>query len=140
MMKIVPLLFLPLVVADARPAAVRVQVETSAGNFVIEVHRDWAPLGSARFEELVRKKYFDDSRFFRVVEGRWAQFGIAGNPEVAQKWNLYTTEFYLFAEMSTSASLLFSSNFFGEDRSNTIGELLDMSPNGKSLSGVSALS
>jgi peptidyl-prolyl cis-trans isomerase A (cyclophilin A) len=86
MMKIVPLLFLTFAVADARPTVFRVHVETSAGNFVIEVHRDWAPLGAARFEELVRKKHFDDSRFFRVVEGRWAQFGIAGNPKVAQKW------------------------------------------------------
>ncbi len=85
-MKIVPLLFLMFAAADERPTVFRVQVETSAGNFVIEVHRDWSPLGSARFEELVRKKYFDDSRFFRVVAGRWAQFGIAGNPKVAQQW------------------------------------------------------
>lgn len=62
------------------------RVETSAGDFTIEVHRDWAPMGAARFEELVRVKYFDDSRFFRVVAGRWAQFGIAGKPEVARAW------------------------------------------------------
>jgi peptidyl-prolyl cis-trans isomerase A (cyclophilin A) len=108
MMKIVPLLFLPLVVADARPAAVRVQVETSAGNFVIEVHRDWAPLGSARFEELVRKKYFDDSRFFRVVEGRWAQFGIAGNPEVAQKWRHSTIADDVLRQSNTRGFVAFA--------------------------------
>jgi homoserine O-acetyltransferase len=34
----------------------------------------------------VRARYFDDSRFFRVVAGRWAQFGIAGDPTVAQEW------------------------------------------------------
>jgi peptidyl-prolyl cis-trans isomerase A (cyclophilin A) len=79
-------LCLTLAVADARPAVFRAKIETSAGDFVIEVHRDWAPVGAARFEELVRKKYFDDSRFFRVVAGRWAQFGIAGDPKVAQKW------------------------------------------------------
>src|SRR5580698_10621905 len=64
----------------------RVKIETSAGNFTIEVHRDWAPRGAARFEELVRARYFDDSRFFRVVAGRWAQFGIAGDPKTAQAW------------------------------------------------------
>jgi cyclophilin family peptidyl-prolyl cis-trans isomerase len=47
------------------------------GDFVIEVHREWAPVGAARFEELVRKKYFDDSRFFRVVAGRWRERTIA---------------------------------------------------------------
>jgi homoserine O-acetyltransferase len=64
----------------------RVHVETTAGSFAIEVHPDWAPHGAARFEELVREKYYDDSRFFRVVAGKWAQFGIAGNPQVAAKW------------------------------------------------------
>ncbi len=64
----------------------RVKFETTAGDFVIEAHRDWAPLGAARFHELVESKYFDDSRFFRVVAGRWAQFGIAGDPKIAQAW------------------------------------------------------
>jgi peptidyl-prolyl cis-trans isomerase A (cyclophilin A) len=80
------LLLMMMVPACAAGDVFRVKLETSAGDFVIEVHRDWAPLGARRFEELVRKKYFDDSRFFRVVAGRWAQFGIAGNPKVAQKW------------------------------------------------------
>lgn len=68
----------------------RVHVETTAGVFAIEVHPDWAPNGAARFKELVRKKYYDDSRFFRVVEGKWAQFGIAGSPQVAAKWRTLT--------------------------------------------------
>jgi peptidyl-prolyl cis-trans isomerase A (cyclophilin A) len=67
-------------------AGSRVRVETSVGDFTVEVHPDWAPLGAARFEELVRARYFDDSRFFRVVAGRWAQFGIAGDPRVAREW------------------------------------------------------
>ncbi len=53
---------------------------------MIEVHRDWAPHAADRFRELIDAKYYDDSRFFRVVAGRWAQFGIAGNPKIAQKW------------------------------------------------------
>jgi len=63
-----------------------VKVETTAGDFVVEVHRDWAPVGSDRFLALVSEKYFDDSRFFRVVAGKWAQFGIAGEPRVSQAW------------------------------------------------------
>jgi homoserine O-acetyltransferase len=61
-------------------------VETSAGRFAIEVVRAWAPLGADRFFTLVRAGYYDDSRFFRVVPGKWVQFGIAGDPAVAQAW------------------------------------------------------
>jgi cyclophilin family peptidyl-prolyl cis-trans isomerase len=74
--------------ATARAQAVR--FETTEGDFVVEVHRDWAPHGADRFLELVRDHYYDDSRFFRVVAGKWAQFGIAGDPAVAQKWRHQT--------------------------------------------------
>jgi homoserine O-acetyltransferase len=50
------------------------------------VHRDWAPRGADRFRALVAAGYYDDNRFFRVVKGRWAQFGINGDPKVAQEW------------------------------------------------------
>ena len=68
------------------PAVFRVRVETTAGAFVIEAHRNWSPHGADRFYHLVRAKYYDDSRFFRVVPGRWVQFGIAGDTKVAQQW------------------------------------------------------
>jgi peptidyl-prolyl cis-trans isomerase A (cyclophilin A) len=68
------------------PAAFRVKFETSAGSFVIEAHRDWSPHGADRFYQLVRTGYYNDSRFFRVVPGRWVQFGIAGDPKLAQQW------------------------------------------------------
>jgi peptidyl-prolyl cis-trans isomerase A (cyclophilin A) len=68
------------------PSLFRVRLETTKGPIVIEVHRDWAPHGADRFYELVTSGYYDDTRFHRVVAGRWAQFGINGNPEVAKKW------------------------------------------------------
>ena len=64
------------------PAQYRVRVETSRGAFVLEVHRDWAPIGADRFYNLVRAGFYDDSRFYRVT-ARFAQFGIAGDPAVA---------------------------------------------------------
>jgi peptidyl-prolyl cis-trans isomerase A (cyclophilin A) len=85
---------LPVVPVTAHPAATpdayRVQVDTSKGAIVIAVHRDWAPNGADRFYELVSGGYYDDNRFFRVVAGRWAQFGINGTPEVARAWRTKT--------------------------------------------------
>jgi peptidyl-prolyl cis-trans isomerase A (cyclophilin A) len=68
----------------------RVALETSKGRIVIDVHRDWAPRGAARFYELVTSGYYDDNRFFRVVAGRWAQFGINGDPAVSTAWRAKT--------------------------------------------------
>jgi peptidyl-prolyl cis-trans isomerase A (cyclophilin A) len=82
------LLYLLLVLPFWRhtaPSIFRVEFETTAGNFIIEAHRDWSPHGAERFYSLVRMKYYDDSRFFRVVPGRWVQFGINGNPAIAAR-------------------------------------------------------
>ena len=68
------------------PPVFRVRLDTTKGPIVIAVHSGWAPHGADRFHELVTSKYFDDSRFFRVVKGQWAQFGSAGDPAVAGRW------------------------------------------------------
>jgi peptidyl-prolyl cis-trans isomerase A (cyclophilin A) len=68
----------------------RVRLDTSKGPIVIAVHHDWAPRGADRFHELVTSGYFDDSRFFRVVKGQWAQFGISGDPAAATAWRTRT--------------------------------------------------
>ena len=68
------------------PETFRVRFETSQGAFVVEVHREWAPRGADRFHELVASGYVDGSRFFRVVSGFIAQFGVAGDPKVTAAW------------------------------------------------------
>jgi homoserine O-acetyltransferase/O-succinyltransferase len=68
------------------PAIFRVKVATTKGDFTVEGHRDWAPLGADRFYNLVRAGYYDDSRFFRVIAGDFAQFGIPGDPVLAATW------------------------------------------------------
>ena len=71
------------------PDVVKVTFDTSKGPVVIEVHRDWAPNGVARFLELVKMGYFNDCRFFRVVtkpKPFVVQWGIPGDPELAMKW------------------------------------------------------
>ena len=64
----------------------RTEFETSKGTFVIEVRRDWAPLGAERFYNLVQDGFFDDNRFFRVLDGFVAQWGINGDPQLQSSW------------------------------------------------------
>ncbi len=59
---------------------------TTKGEFEVQVVRAWAPLGADRFYNLARHGFYDDSRFFRVVEGFIAQFGIPGDPSVTAAW------------------------------------------------------
>jgi len=71
---------------EPSPPEYRVSVETTKGTFVIAVTRALAPRGADRFYRLVRAGYFDDSRFFRVVPGFIAQFGIPGDPAITRVW------------------------------------------------------
>jgi len=72
--------------SERAPAMFRARFETGKGVVVIEVHRDWAPLGADRFYNLVKSGYFDNTRFFRVIPGFMAQFGIHGDPRVSAVW------------------------------------------------------
>ena len=72
--------------SEPAPAVFRASFETSKGNFVVEVHRDWAPGGADRFFNLVRTGFYDDSRFYRVRAGFIAQFGLPGDPAVTAVW------------------------------------------------------
>ncbi len=68
------------------PEVFRVKFETSQGDFVVEVTRAWSPRGADRFHELVRMRYFDQGRFFRVVPGFIAQFGVHRDFKVHEVW------------------------------------------------------
>jgi cyclophilin family peptidyl-prolyl cis-trans isomerase len=69
------------------PPPVYVKFETSKGDFVMEVHEDWAPIGAKRFLELVNDKFFDGARFFRIVPNFVVQFGLAASPAQSKKWD-----------------------------------------------------
>jgi peptidyl-prolyl cis-trans isomerase A (cyclophilin A) len=71
---------------ETAPANFKVKFGTTKGDFVVEVHRDWAPKGADRFYNLVRMGYFEDVSFFRVVKGFMVQFGIHGDPAVNSAW------------------------------------------------------
>src|SRR5579864_6506018 len=72
----------PADLKEMAPAMFKVNFDTSAGTFEVEVHRDWAPNGADRFYNLVKNGFYDNARFFRVIPGFMVQFGISGDPSV----------------------------------------------------------
>ena len=68
------------------PAVSRLRFETSKGVFVLELHRDWGPIGADRLYNLARLGYYDDARFHRVNKNYIAQFGLSGDPAVNAVW------------------------------------------------------
>src|SRR5580658_42589 len=73
---------------ETAPATFRVNFDTSRGPVVVEVTRANAPNGADRFYNLVKAKYYDGARFFRVIPGFMAQFGLAADPAVTKVWDL----------------------------------------------------
>jgi peptidyl-prolyl cis-trans isomerase A (cyclophilin A) len=76
----------PATANETAPATYKARFETSAGVFVVQVTRDWAPIGADRFYNLVKNGFYDDVRFFRVLDGFMAQFGMSGNPGIQAAW------------------------------------------------------
>jgi len=81
-----PSLLNPASLTRKAPAVFKARFTTSAGDFVVEVHRDWAPLGADRFYNLVRYGYFTNAAFFRVVPGFVVQFGLSADPALNKVW------------------------------------------------------
>jgi cyclophilin family peptidyl-prolyl cis-trans isomerase len=90
------------------PDRATVRLDTSVGTIDIEVLRAWAPRGADRFVALARHGYYDGNRFFRVRPGRWAQFGINGDPEIAQAWRGQTFPDDPFVHSNTRGTVAFA--------------------------------
>jgi peptidyl-prolyl cis-trans isomerase A (cyclophilin A) len=58
----------------------KVKFETTKGDFVIEVQPYLAPLGAARFQQLVEAGFYDGAKFFRVLPKFVVQFGLPAVP------------------------------------------------------------
>ena len=71
---------------EKAPATFKVKFDSSAGPFVVEVHRDWAPNAADHFYTLVKNGFYDEARFFRVVKNFMVQFGINADPAVQAKF------------------------------------------------------
>ena len=68
------------------PPVSHLRFETTKGVFVLELVREWGPIGADRLYNLARLGYYDDTRFHRVNKNYIAQFGLHGNPAVNTAW------------------------------------------------------
>jgi len=63
---------------------------STKGEFTIEIHPGWAPVGAARFLKLVAEGAFDGTVIYRVVrrgsEPEAVEFGYLKDPELRVKW------------------------------------------------------
>jgi peptidyl-prolyl cis-trans isomerase A (cyclophilin A) len=71
---------------EKAPETFKVKFDSSAGPFVVQVHRSWAPNAADHFYTLVKNGFYDEARFFRVVPNFMVQFGINADPAVQTKF------------------------------------------------------
>jgi len=74
--------------SSAAASTYRVLLDTSEGPVVVEVDRRLAPNGAQHFYELVKARYYDGARFYRVVPGFVVQWGAAADGAVTRKWDV----------------------------------------------------
>ena len=77
----------PEALKETAPAEYKAAFDTTAGPFVVAVHRAWAPKGADRFYNLVKNGYYDGCRFFRVIPNFMVQFGINGTTSIQAPWS-----------------------------------------------------
>ncbi|MDB4916914.1 MAG: peptidyl-prolyl cis-trans isomerase cyclophilin type [Gemmatimonadetes bacterium] len=107
------------------PATVTADVETSKGVITLELIRAWAPAGVDRFYNLARAGYYDDSRFYRVIVGFVAQFGIAGDPAIAKRWSQRKIPADSVREHNVRGTLTFAQNTPTERTTNVFINMRD---------------
>lgn len=80
-----PPLLNPRLMRETSPGRYSARFETTAGVFLVDVHRDWSPRGADRFYNLVRAGYYDSVYVHRVTRGL-AQFGFYPDPRINNFW------------------------------------------------------
>ncbi len=76
----------PATLKAKAPEVYKAKFVTTKGEFVVEVHRDWAPNGADRFYNLVKSGFYNDASFFRVIPKFVVQFGMNAKPTVEAVW------------------------------------------------------
>jgi peptidyl-prolyl cis-trans isomerase A (cyclophilin A) len=128
----------------ASPESFRVKFATTKGDFTVEVTRAWAPKGADRFYRLAKEGYFKDVRFFRVLPGFMAQFGMSGDPALNAKMDSLRIPDDPVTQSNTRGMVTFatsgpntrSSQFFINYGNNASLDPQGFSPFGKVVDGM----
>ena len=133
--------------AEKAPATFKVKFDSSAGPFVVEVHRAWAPNAADHFYQLVKAGFYDEARFFRVVPNFMVQFGINADPAVQAKFKNSIQDdpvkesnkrgYVTFAQ--TSAPNSRSTQIFVNFKDNSFLDSQRFAPFGQVVSGMDAV-
>ena len=134
----------PAALTAESPATFSVAFDTSKGRFVVDVHREWAPMGADRFYNLVKAGFFTDVRFFRVIGGQLAQFGMHGDPAVQSAWRAAEIQDDPVRHGNTRGTISFASRgpntrttqLFINMRDNSPYDRLGFAPFGEVTSGI----
>ena len=129
---------------EQAPETFRADFDTSKGRFTIQVTRAWAPNGADRFYNLVKNGYYDDCRFFRVLDNFMAQVGLNGNPTIQSAWVAARIQDDPVKESNRRAYVTFATagpntrttQFFINFRDNSNLDTMGFSPFGRVVSGM----
>ena len=126
------------------PAEFKVKFETSKGDVVLKITRDWAPKGADRVFSLAKNGFFDECRFYRVLPKFVAQFGIHGDPAVSAKWREARLDDDPVKEKNTRGRVTFAksgpntrtTNLFISLKDNTSLDSQGFAPIGEIIEGI----
>jgi len=93
------------------PDTYKVLFNTTHGDFTVEIHRDWAPLGADRFYNLVKNGFFTNAAFFRVVvtpRPFIVQFGLNASPAINNVWRNANIKDDPVKQSNTRGTLVFA--------------------------------
>jgi peptidyl-prolyl cis-trans isomerase A (cyclophilin A) len=139
-----PKLLDPYAAEEEAPPVYKVKLDTTKGDVVIEVHREWAPRGADRFYNLVKLGFFDDVAFFRAIPKFMVQFGIHGHPDVSKAWKTATLKDDRRIQPNAKGSISFansgkdtrSTQVFINYNDNTPLDPMGFAPFGKVIEGM----
>ena len=140
----------PSAATAVAPDVFTVKIETTAGDCMIKVHRDWAPIGADRFYNLVSMGYYDDSAFYRVIltpRPFMAQIGFNGDPAVNAVWRTARIKDDLVNKSNTRGMVTFATSgpnsrttqFFINYVDNSRLDGMGFTPFGEVVEGMTAL-
>lgn len=119
--------------ARTAPELYRVKLATTKGDIVVEVHRDWAPVGADHFYALVRSGFFTNASFFRVVPNFVVQFGMPADPAKAKTWERAIKDDPV-KQKNTKGRVVYAAT--GAPNSRTTQVFINLKDNSASLDGM----